>query len=88
LLEKLKSRKLAAFLITVLIHLVNGYLGNPIDEETMGEVTTLALAYIVGQGLADLGKEGQIISRFGTQVGQAAIEAVKAKKESSDIEGG
>ena len=81
MVDKLKSRKLLAFVFTVLLHILNGYLGNPIDDETMQEVTKLALGYIVGQGLADLGKEGQVLASLGTQIGHASVEAMKKHKE-------
>lgn len=81
--EKLQSRKLFAFLITVLLHLINGYFKNPIDEGTMEGITKLALGYIVGQGAVDALKEFKILANFGTQVGTAADQAVEAKQASS-----
>ena len=88
MVQKLKSRKLIALLIGVLLHVGNGYLGNPIDEETMGEVTKLILGYLLGQGLADLGKEGQIFNSFGRQVGEAVKTAAVEKKELAEDDAG
>lgn len=83
--DKLKSRKLIAFLMVVLVNLVNGYFGNPIDQPTIEGVNELAIYYILGQGAVDavtpwMGK----LSSFGSQAGAkvaSEVEEKKAKKE-------
>jgi hypothetical protein len=84
-MEKLKSRKLAAFVLVTLANLVNGYFDTPIDLATMQQVNELAIYYILGQGAVDaLGKWNTPLASFGTQLGQKAASEVAERKESSN----
>jgi len=53
--QALISRKLWAAVVGALILAVGGHFG--MDEETLTKIAGIVAAYIVGQGLADAGKE-------------------------------
>ena len=52
----LSSKKGIALLVGVIITFVAKY-GIDVDEATVTQVVSLVVAYIVGQGIADAGKE-------------------------------
>lgn len=62
--ELLKSKKFAVALITVVAVLV-AKLGYHIDEQEILTVLSPILAYITGQGIADIGKEKAKIEQAG-----------------------
>lgn len=51
----LKSKKAGAFLLGLIVLVLTAVLG--LDEETALHVAQLVMAYIVGQGLADMRKD-------------------------------
>lgn len=55
-MELLKSKKFQALLVGLLVLLVQQYIPG-LDETKATEVVALVVAYIIGQGLADFGKE-------------------------------
>ena len=89
--DKVKSRKLLAFLFVVVANMINGYLGTPIDHETMGQVNELAIYYIGGQAAVDAVAPWMAsLGRFGSQSGEAVAEArekAKAEKEAEAEDG-
>jgi len=54
--ELLKSKKFIAMLVGVLTVLL-GKVGLDLDEETLTKIVGLVAAYVLGQGIADHGKE-------------------------------
>lgn len=55
-MELLKSKKFQALVVGLLVLLVQQYIPG-LDEAKTTEVVALIVAYIIGQGLADFGKE-------------------------------
>lgn len=56
LLQLLSSKKGIAFIVGLLLVILNS-LGVMIPEENLTELVGLIIAYILGQGVADAGKE-------------------------------
>lgn len=86
--DKVKSRKLLAFVFVVVANMINGYLGTPIDHETMAQVNELAIYYIGGQAAVDavapwMGSLG----KFGNQSGSAVAEAREEAKAEEGAHG-
>ncbi|MHA1942362.1 MAG: hypothetical protein ACW97P_11685 [Candidatus Hodarchaeales archaeon] len=55
-MDLLKSKKFQAALAGVIVVVVISFIPE-IDETALTEIVALIIAYIVGQGLADFGKE-------------------------------
>ena len=53
----LKSKKGQALIVGLLLTLFSKQLGIELDQAQTAEVVALIVAYIVGQGVADVGKE-------------------------------
>lgn len=58
LLNKLQSRKLFVGFVGYTTIMVNGAVGNPIDEGTIQQALIVLGTYLVGQGIADHGRGG------------------------------
>jgi|TARA_A200000159_G_scaffold88123_1_gene81623 hypothetical protein len=54
-----KSKKFWAASMAVLVPMLNHFLGWNMDHEAVTTVMTPMLAYVVGQGMADLGKNAK-----------------------------
>ena len=54
--DLLKSKKFQAAIIGVLVAILSHYVPG-LPEDAANQVLTVIVAYIVGQGLADMGKE-------------------------------
>jgi len=54
----LKSKKFQVALVGIVV-LVVGHFVPDIDETALTEVTAVIVAYLLGQGLADFGKEAK-----------------------------
>ena len=59
-LKKMIGSKKAIAAVTGMIVVGASRLGLDLPEETVGNVVNLIMAYIVGQGFADIGKEAQV----------------------------
>ena len=57
-MDLLKSKKFQAAVAGVIVVVVTGFIPE-IDESALTEIIALIIAYIVGQGLADFGKEAK-----------------------------
>ena len=57
-----KSKKFLTAVFTIGFILANKYLSLGLDEATLGNLVNVAVIYIVGQGLADAGKNKPIIA--------------------------
>jgi len=55
--ELFKSKKFVASLVGVIVVVVDKTVGLQLPEDTVTQVVALLAAYVVGQGLADHGKE-------------------------------
>ena len=56
--ELLQSKKFVAVLISITVWLA-GYVGLDVDPIALAPIFATVIAYIVGQGLADHGKEAE-----------------------------
>jgi uncharacterized protein involved in cysteine biosynthesis len=56
--KALNSKKFWASVIGVIVVVITNFIPE-IDETALTEIVTLIVAYIVGQGLADFGKEAK-----------------------------
>jgi hypothetical protein len=57
------SKKFIVFAASVVVLAANDLLGIALDQSTVEGVITVAAAYMVGQGAADIGKERAKIER-------------------------
>jgi uncharacterized protein involved in cysteine biosynthesis len=57
-MKVLSSKKFWAAVVGVVVIMVTNFIPE-IDETALTEIVTLIVAYIVGQGLADFGKEAK-----------------------------
>lgn len=57
-MDIIKSKKFQMAIAGVIVVIVTSFIPE-IDEEALTQIVSLIIAYIVGQGLADLGKEGK-----------------------------
>jgi uncharacterized protein involved in cysteine biosynthesis len=57
-MKVLSSKKFWAAVVGVVVVMVTNFIPE-IDETALTEIVTLIVAYIVGQGLADFGKEAK-----------------------------
>jgi uncharacterized protein involved in cysteine biosynthesis len=55
-MEILKSRKFQASVTGIIVVIVSGFIPE-IDEAELSKVVILIVSYVIGQGLADFGKE-------------------------------
>lgn len=55
--SKMKSRKLWAFLVIALLVVLNSVLDLGVDADSLNRLLVVASSYLVGQGLADMGKK-------------------------------
>ncbi len=53
----LKSKKAQAMIVGLILTLFHNTLGIELDPVEVGEIVALIVAYIIGQGVADVGKE-------------------------------
>lgn len=88
-MEKLKSRKLWAFFITLLLNVGNGacraYFQFSLDEATMGQINELCVYYLLGQaGVDALAGLSPQVSKIGERLGLAAGEKVLEKKNEKE----
>lgn len=82
----MKSKKLAACIIgivTVLLSWVLSKLGMPVPTEQIGELVALLVAYIVGQGAADFGKERARLEMEQFKVQNDALEDLEPRAGSA-----
>ncbi len=61
MIDKIKSKKFLAVIITALIISIGGYLG--VAKETLESFAYLCVSFVSGQGLADFGERGRQIVR-------------------------
>ena len=61
----LASKKFVAAISAALFVLLNETLALGIDEDTVTQVVTVIAAYVVGQGIADHGKERALVEQGG-----------------------
>lgn len=60
--DLLSSKKAVAGLVAIAAIVLNA-VGLPIPEDTLTQIVAVVMAYIVGQGFADIGKEAEKASR-------------------------
>lgn len=73
-----QSKKLWVFGISLVVFIVNGLAGHPLDEGTIESVLALSASYLVGQGIADHGWQGAITgAKRAAKGGEATFAAVK-----------
>lgn len=65
----LASRKLVVFVLSIAATVANAKLGKPLDDAAMTTLLGLVAAWLIGQGIADHGVQGQA---------QAVARAAKA----------
>lgn len=75
---KIKSRKLAVFTIALVTFMGNYLMGSPIPEEQIHQVMVLVVGWLVAQGVADAGAQGQINAALrAADQGKQVLETVK-----------
>ena len=74
-MEKLASRKLAAFVVAFVVFMVNGLLGAPLPEETVDQLLTALLGYLASQGLVDVA--GAVSGKDGANIALGIVESLK-----------
>ena len=72
------SKKFWAMVAGVVITTVGSALH--VSGSTIAELITVITGYIIGQGIADAGKEASIINQLGTQSADVAKAAKVSKK--------
>ena len=76
---KIKSRKLAVFSIALVVFMGNYLLGSPIPEDQIQQVMVLVVGWLVSQGIADAGAQGQVNAALrAADQGKEVIETVKS----------
>lgn len=76
---KIKSRKLAVFSVSLVVFMGNYLLGSPLPEDQVHQVLILVVGWLVAQGVADAGAQGQINAALrAADQGKEVIETVKA----------
>lgn len=87
--ELLKSKKFVAALVgvvAVILAFVLGELGMPIPEEKLNALLAMLGTYILGQGIADHGKEAaKVVAPAAVSPAAAAAAKVRAKLPASPI---
>lgn len=74
----IKSRKMLVFTVSTAAFMGNYLLGSPLPEEQVYQVLILIVGWLIAQGVADAGAQGQVNAalRASTQ-GKALIEDIK-----------
>jgi uncharacterized membrane protein SirB2 len=57
-MELIKSKKFQMAIVGIVVVIITSFIPE-IDEKSLTEIVALIIAYIVGQGLADFGKEAK-----------------------------
>ena len=74
----IKSRKLTVFAISLIFFMGNYLLGSPLPEEQIQQVLVLIVGWLVAQGVADAGAQGQINQALrASNQGKEVIETIK-----------
>lgn len=75
----IKSRKLAVFSISLVVFMGNYLLGSPIPEEQIHQVLVLIVGWLIAQGVADAGAQGQVNAALrSADQGKEVIETIQA----------
>lgn len=75
----IKSRKLAVFSISLIFFMGNYLLGSPLPEDQIQQVLVLIVGWLVAQGVADAGSQGQINHALrASNQGKEVIETIKS----------
>lgn len=81
----IKSRKLAVFSASLVLFMGNYLLGSPIPEDQIHQVLVLIVGWLIAQGVADAGAQGQVNAALrAADQGKDVIETVKALNASAD----
>lgn len=74
----IKSRKLAVFSISLAVFMGNYLMGSPLPEEQVHQVLILVVGWLVAQGVADAGAQGQVNAALRSAgEGKQVIETIK-----------
>jgi uncharacterized protein involved in cysteine biosynthesis len=57
-MDILKSKKFQASIVGVIVVIISNFIPE-IDEAEINKIVALVISYVIGQGLADFGKEGK-----------------------------
>tara|TARA_Y100000310_G_scaffold71799_1_gene67663 strand:- start:1474 stop:1773 length:300 start_codon:yes stop_codon:yes gene_type:complete len=75
----IKSRKLLVFSVSLVFFMGNYLAGSPVPEDQVHQVLVLIVGWLVAQGVADAGSQGQINHALrASKQGKQIIETVKA----------
>lgn len=75
----IKSRKLLVFSVSLVFFMGNYLLGSPLPEDQVHQVLVLIVGWLVAQGVADAGSQGQINAALrASNQGKEVIETVRA----------
>lgn len=75
----IKSRKLAVFTISLVVFMGNYLMGSPLPEGQVHQVLILVVGWLIAQGVADAGAQGQINAALrAAGEGKQAVETIKA----------
>lgn len=74
ILTQLKSKKLIVAILTAVAIVINDHFGKPLSEDTINQMIAVVAAYVIGQGIADSGKEKAKIEVANLPKGEPAWE--------------
>lgn len=78
----IKSRKLTVFGVSLVAFMANYLMGSPLPEDQVYQVLALIVGWLVAQGVADAGAQGQVNAALrASNQGKEIIESVKALSE-------
>jgi len=81
----IKSRKMVVFTVSLVMFLGNYLLGSPLPEDQVQQFLVLIVGWLVAQGVADAGTQGQVNSALrASKQGQQIIETVKSLKNEQE----
>ena len=83
-MEKLKSRKLIAFVLAFAIFMANGLMGSPLPDETIDQLLTALIGYLAAQGLVDA--TGAIGGKDASAVALSLVESLKSGKKTEEAD--
>tara|TARA_Y100000992_G_C20954462_1_gene345154 strand:- start:35 stop:307 length:273 start_codon:yes stop_codon:yes gene_type:complete len=81
----IKSRKMLVFSVSLVLFMGNYLLGSPLPEDQVYQVLVLVVGWLVAQGVADAGAQGQINAALrASNQGKEVIETVRALQNKSE----
>lgn len=83
--KMLGSRKFLVLLASVVGLLITKYLKVEVEEDTILQFMVLIGGYLVGQGIADVGKGAAKVQAISTLTADSSVSATETKKAVEEI---